>query len=151
MILIPEFKTYVNQKKDLLPLVKTAKVVVKEEEVVKFLVDLKGSDNQILMAVMPDARSNARNEDNVRMNNATAFMFLEKTDYGADRYEKWLDIFERTQESAVTFIRQLIHDKTSGPCDFVRWLDVNNITIEPVSGLASCNGWIVEVYFDTPF
>ena len=151
MILISEFKTYVEEKKNALPLVNFAKVVVKEDEVTKFLQSVKSTDNQIMVAVMPDARSNARDEDNVRLNNATGFMFLEKTDYGAEKYEKWLDVFERTQESAVAFMRQLIYDRTNGPCDFVRWLDVSNISIEPVSGLASCNGWLVEVYFDIPF
>lgn len=152
MILIPEFKAYVKTTEDKLPLVKFSKVVVEKDEVVKSLQQLKSTDNQIMLAVMPDARSNAKDEDSVRMNNATAFFFLEKTDYGAERYEKWLDIFERTQTSAVAFIRQLIRDsRGESGCGFVRELDPNNITIEPVSGMASCNGWVVECYFDMSF
>ncbi len=151
MILIPEFKTYLAEKKEQLPLVNFCRAVVKEEEVTRFLQQVKASDNQIMMGIMPDARSTARDEDNIKMNNATGFLFLEKTDYGADKYDQWMDVFQRTQESAVAFVRQIIQDKSFGNCDFVQYLDLNNISLEPVSGLGSCSGWIVEVYFDTPF
>lgn len=151
MILVSEFKTYLAEKQAQLPLVNFARVVVKEAEVTRFLQQIKKTDNQIFLGVMPDARSAARDEDNVRMNNATAFMFLEKTDYSPDKHDDWLDVFARTQESALAFAKQLIQDKSFGNCDFVRYLDVNNISIEPVSDLASCNGWTVEVYFNIPF
>lgn len=152
MILISELETYVEQKKNELAAVNYSKLVVKEAELVKFLDKVGKRDNQLLIAVIPDARSTGKSEDAVKMNNAVSFMFLEKVDYSAtDRYNDWIDVFKNTQATALEFTRQILREIWDGPCDFNRFLDWQNIEINPVSGFASCNGWSVEVYFDTPF
>lgn len=151
MILVSELQAYRQELEDALAGVKTSHLVLDEGEVVNYLSDMKKSDNQIMLMVMPDARTNARDEDSVIMNNALGFLFMEHTDYSRDRQLEWIATFERTQATAVEFIRKLIQDKSSGSCDFHRYLNVNNISLEPITGLASCNGWTVEVYFETPF
>lgn len=150
MILVSELRTYVAEKKAQLAGVNKAFVVVEKGELVKFLSDLTRDDNQILVAVMPDARSKAKDEDNISMNNALAFLFLEKTEYSVINQDEWLDIFERTQVTALEFVKMIVDEISTGGCDFNRYLDPNNMSIEPESGLDSCNGWSVEFYFDTP-
>lgn len=151
MILIPELKQYVTQIQQAIPAIKNSHLLLNEAEVVKYLSEMKKTDNQLMLVIIPDARTQAKNEDNIIMNNAVGFFFLEKTDLSNSQRADWLAIFERTQDTAVQFVRKLIQDKNYGSCGFNRNLDVNNISIEPVTGLASCNGWSVEVYFDTPF
>ena len=152
MILISELQDYVDQKKNELAAVNYSKLVVQESELVKFLDKVGKRDNQLLIAVIPDARSTGKNEDAVKMNNAVSFMFLEKVDYSAtDRYNDWLNVFGETQATAIEFTRTILREIYDGPCSFNRFLDWNNIEINPVSGLASCNGWSVECYFDIPF
>ena len=151
MILVSELQSYREELEEALEGVKTSHLVLDESEVVNYLSDKKKSDNQIMLMIMPDARTNARDEDSVMMNNAIGFLFLEHTDFSRERQQKWIEVFERTQATAVAFVRKLIRDKTHGSCDFHRYLNVNNIALEPITGLASCNGWTVEVYFETPF
>ncbi len=151
MILISELKLYTTQIQEAIPAIKTSHLLLNEAEVVKYLSGMKKTDNQLMLVIIPDARTKARNEDSIVMNNALGFFFLEKTELSTSQGPDWLAIFERTQETAVEFIRKLIRDKNWGSCGFNRDLDVNNISIEPITGLASCNGWTVEVYFDTPF
>lgn len=151
MILIPELNQYVTQIREAIPAIKTSHLLLNEAEVVKYLLEMKKTDNQLMLVIIPDARTKAKNEDNILMNNAVGFFFLEKTELSQSQRADWLAIFERTQATAVEFIRKLIRDKNYGSCGFNRDLDVNNISIEPITGLASCNGWTVEVYFDTPF
>lgn len=151
MILISELKEYMAEMQDHLANVNTSHLLLNESEVTNFLLEKKTSDNQMMLVIMPDARSRAKDEDNVHMNNSLAFLFMEKTNYSASRKDEWIAIFERTQETAIAFTRKLIEDRVYGKCGFNRFLDTNNISIEPLTNLASCNGWSVEVYFDTPF
>jgi hypothetical protein len=151
MILIAELKEYTATMQAFLPLVNTSHILLNEGEVINFLSAMKKSDNQLMLVIMPDARSRAKDEDNIIMNNSVGFLFLEKTEYSAARKDEWIAIFERTQESALAFTRKIINDKSEGDCSFNRFLDVNNISIEPLTNLASCNGWSVEIFFDTPF
>lgn len=151
MILVSELQAYREEVQAAIAGVKSSHLVIDESEVVNYLSNKKRSDNQIMLVVMPDARTNARDEDSVMMNNALGFMFLEHTDFSRERQLEWIAVFERTQASAVEFVRKLIRDKSFGSCDFHRYLNVNNIALEPITGLASCNGWTVEVYFETPF
>ena len=151
MILISELRTYIAAKQAELPLVNSSRLAVNESDVTRFLSAFSKTDNQLMLVLLPDARSTARDEDNIRMNNSLAFLFLEKSDYSSEKYDQWLDVFARTQESAIAFARKLIWEVNNGSCSFNRFLDYNNISIEPVNGLASCNGWSVEIYFDVPF
>jgi hypothetical protein len=151
MILIPELKIYTAEIKAAIPAIKTSHMLLNEAEVVKYLNGIKKTDNQIMLTIIPDAQSKAKDEDNIIMNNAMGFFFLEKTEYSSSQQNDWIAIFERTQATALEFVKKLIYDKTFGSCGFNKDLDVNNISIKPESGLASCNGWSVEVYFDTPF
>ncbi|MGI0106748.1 hypothetical protein [Salinimicrobium sp. WS361] len=149
MILVSELRRYVKEKEEQLAGVKSSFVVVEKDGLVNYLNKLSNKDNQILIAVMPDARSSG-NEDNVKMNNSLGFFFLEKTEYSESVQDKWLDIFERTQETAIEFTRMLIDEKIYGACDFNQYLDPQNMSIQPETGLAGCNGWSVEFFFNTP-
>jgi len=151
MILVSELQSYRQELEAALEGVKTSHLVLDESEVVNYLSDKKRSDNQVMLIIMPDARTSARDEDSIMMNNALGFLFLEHTDYSRDRQLEWIAVFERTQATAVAFVKKLIRDKTYGSCDFHRYLNVSNIALEPITGLGSCNGWTVEVYFETPF
>lgn len=150
MILVSELRRYVKEKEEKLPAVNSSFVVVEKGELTNYLSGLGKDKNQIMVAVMPDARSRGGDEDNINMNNSLGFLFLEKTDYSASTQEKWLDIFERTQETAVEFMRMIVDDIFTGNCDFTRFLDTKTMSIEPESGLAGCNGWSVEFFFDVP-
>jgi hypothetical protein len=150
MILVSELRKYVKEKEELLPAVNSSFVVVEKGELSSYLTNLGKDQNQIMVAVMPDARSKGGDEDNISMNNSLGFLFLEKTDYSVAKQDKWLDIFERTQLTAVEFMRMIVDDIFKGKCDFSQFLDTKTMSIEPESGLSGCNGWSVEFFFDVP-
>ena len=150
MILVSELRNYVKQKKEALAAVNFARVVVQKDELTRFLSDVSDRDNQIMICVMPSARSNGPDGDSIKMNNALGFFFLEKTEYSEKRQEEWLDVFERTQESALSFFYNLIDELQEGTCSWSRYLDIKSVSIDPESNFAGCNGWSVEVYFNIP-
>lgn len=150
MILVSELRDYVKQKKEALAAVNFARVVVQKDELTRFLSDVSDRDNQIMICVMPSARSNGSDGDAIKMNNALGFFFLEKTEYSEKRQEEWLDVFERTQESALAFFYNLIDELQAGTCSWSRYLDIKSVSIDPESNFAGCNGWSVEVYFNIP-
>lgn len=149
MILIPELQQYVQETELALSAVNFSRVVVVKDELTTFLSKIRPTDNQIMIAVMPDARTTGNAVDSLKLRNSLGFFFLEKTDYGATRQDDWLAVFERTQETAMAFFNKIIDDSIDGPCGFVRDLVVTNISINPESNLVGCNGWSVELYFDT--
>ena len=101
MILISELKLYTTQIQEAIPAIKTSHLLLNEAEVVKYLSGMKKTDNQLMLVIIPDARTKARNEDSIVMNNALGFFFLEKTELSTSQGPDWLAIFERTQETAV--------------------------------------------------
>lgn len=151
MILIAELYDYIEELQLALPQVKKSHLVVNQSEVVNYLNEMREADNQLMLCIIPDAKTTARDEDNINFNNSLGFLFLEKTEYSNTKNAEWIAVFSRTQESILAFVKKLVNDKTYGACGFSRYLNVTNISIEPVTALASCNGWSVEIYFDTPF
>lgn len=149
MILIPELKQYVKDTEQALEAVNFARVVVVKDELTTFLSKIRPTDNQIMIAVMPDASTRGNDVDKLKLRNSLGFFFLEKTDYGATRQDDWLDVFSRTQETALAFFNKVLDDSIDGPCGFIRDLVVSNISINPESNLVGCNGWSVELYFDS--
>ena len=100
MILVSELQAYREELEAALDGVKTSHLVLDESEVVNYLSDKKRSDNQVMLIIMPDARTSAGDEDSVMMNNALGFLFLEHTDYSRDKQLEWIAVFERTQATA---------------------------------------------------
>jgi len=67
--------------------------------------------------------------------------------------KNFTNIFVQTQAKAQAFVDKLLEDKSNRDgvfCNFLSWLDENSIRVSPVWKMEQCNGWMVELNFDTP-
>lgn len=123
--------------------------VVDDSQLIHFLSEHQQSDNNILMSVIPDFGTRARDIDNAMLTPSTAFYVLKKTDYSSHNHDEFLDIFIETFDQCQDIVTKMLNDATQG-CEVIRYLKPESITITPVWGKASCNGWVINVNLDYP-
>jgi hypothetical protein len=127
-------------------------MIIDNSELSKLLKDRVAEDNTFLIAVMPEFQMKGE-EDRSKWENILQFFILDKTDYSEHDRDSYLNIFVQTQAKAQAFVDKLIEDKANRDgvfCNFLSWLDENSIRVSPVWKMNQCNGWMVELNFDTP-
>jgi hypothetical protein len=127
-------------------------MIIDNSELSKLLKDRVAEDNTFLIAVMPEFQMKGE-EDRSKWENILQFFILDKTDYSEYDRDGYLNIFVETQAKAQAFVDKLIEDKSNRDgvfCNFLSWLDENSIRVSPVWKMDQCNGWMVELNFDTP-
>lgn len=129
-----------------------ATMVVDDSELANVLKEREEEDNTYLIAVVPEFNMKGR-EDSAEWQNMLAFFILDKTDYSENDRDAYLNIFATTQVKAKAFVDKLLEDKSNHSgvfCNFLAKLDESSITVKPVWKKNGCNGWIVELNFDSP-
>jgi hypothetical protein len=129
-----------------------ATMVVDDSELAKVLEERVDTENTFLIAVMPEFNMKGV-EDNAEWQNILAFFILDKTDYSEHDRDSFINIFVTTQIKAKAFVDKLLDDKANHSgvfCNFLAKLDESSITVKPVWKKNGCNGWMVEVNFDSP-
>lgn len=129
-----------------------ATIVVDDSELAKVLEEREETENSFLIAVMPEFNVKGQ-EDNAEWENITAFFILDKTDYSDHDRDSFINIFASTQIKAKAFVDKLLDDKANHEgvfCNFLAKLDESSITVKPVWKKNGCNGWMVELNFDSP-
>jgi hypothetical protein len=127
-------------------------LIIEDTELSKLLKERVSEDNTFLIAVMPDFDMKG-GEDNSKWENILAFFILDKTDYSEHDHDSYINIFIETQIKTQAFVDKLLEDKANRDgifCNFLSWLDESSIHVKPVVKKDGCNGWMVELNFDTP-
>jgi hypothetical protein len=127
-------------------------MIIDNSELSKLLKERVEEDNTFLIAVMPEFQMKGE-EDRSKWENMLQFFILDKTDYSEHDRDGYLNIFVQTQAKAQALVDKLIEDKSNREgvfCNFLSWLDENSIRVSPVWKMDQCNGWMVELNFDTP-
>lgn len=133
---------------ELAPL-KSQYLVITESHLSKRLKAHKSEDSPFLVAVMPSAKSSASNEDALSWNNQLMFFILTKPiNYTQRKQEDEETDYQATQDVADAFI-DLLREKQR-TCHWLRWLDLNNIEMDPEYNMYSCDGWSLTVNVKTP-
>ncbi len=128
-----------------------ADMVVDDSELATILKERIENDNTFLICVLPEFYMKGT-EDNTEWKNITEFFILDKTDYSEHDRDSYLNIFATTQLKALAFVEKLIEDKTNmtgSMCGFLQRLNEDSIAVKPVWKKNGCNGWLVELNFDT--
>jgi hypothetical protein len=127
-------------------------LIIEDTELSKLLKERVAEDNTFFIAVMPDFQMKGE-EDNSKWENILAFFILDKTDYSEHDHDGYINIFVETQIKTQAFVDKLLEDKANRDgifCNFLSWLDESSISVKPVVKKDGCNGWMVELNFDTP-
>ncbi|MFP9100914.1 hypothetical protein ACLI09_17850 [Flavobacterium sp. RHBU_24] len=150
MFTIPQLKQYSQVLTDTVPAIKKWEIAVTVEELSQIVKDHKKTDNMLLLSLVPHHDVEGDQHD-AQYRNVCGFFLLEKTDY-KEGQEKYLEIFERTQQAAADLVARMREDKDSGGgifCNFLSGLDESSISIDPIKMQDGCNGHYVAVNFKT--
>jgi hypothetical protein len=126
-------------------------LIIDNAELSKLLKEREPEENTFLIAVMPEFQMKGE-EDRSKWENILQFFILDKTDYSEHEHDGYINIFVETQAKTKAFVDKLIEDKSNREgvfCNFLSWLDENSISVRPVNKKDGCNGWVVELNFDT--
>lgn len=126
-------------------------MIIDDSELALVLKERVPEDNTFLISVMPSFVVKG-NEDNSKWQNLLQFFILDKTDYSEHDRDSFRNIFVTTQVKAQAFVFKLLEDKANGHgaiCGFLNQLDENSIRVDPVWKMNGCNGWTIEMNFDS--
>lgn len=139
-----ELKELLAEIKAELPVINRTKGVVNDSMLGNCLENHSRDDNQLLIGVLPSYGSIGKDTDNVRQTAICQLMILEKTAYGDLTDDQFWSIFERTYQTAKK-VKEILIRKAGEDClpHFVN-IDVNGLDINPIWGLAECNGYSID-------
>lgn len=147
MITVAKLRNYLKETIVALPELKFEELVIDDSELSDFLKDLKCDSNHFIIGIMPGYPIEG-SEDSAKWNNKMMFMILEKTNYKNTDHSAYLDIFERTQETAKKFVYKMLEEKENGEglfCGMMTRMSESSVNIFPVWKKNGCNGWVIEV------
>lgn len=147
------FKAYLQEIQDQIKndsdeqLINRNKLVVDDSQLTNYLQNHRRSDNAMLIGVLPEFGANASDPDNFLFRASTMLMVLNKTNYSAENYDSYFQIFEDTYIIAEKIVKKLLTDSMAG-CTYLRYLQPQSIQIVPVWNKSECEGWSIQFNFD---
>lgn len=153
MLTVNRLREFVAEAVVELEALKSGKVVVTKDDIVKFMNDHNESDNMLLIGIVPE-HDVSGNEDALLVENDFGFYILAKTDYSEYDHDAFLDIFADTQQAAFDLVNLITEKNTergSSFCGLFQRLADVAFPITPIKGLNSCNGYFIGVNVETDF
>lgn len=143
MIDILTLKERTVEVKSLIPEIKFTDFVASDDELVHSLMNLKKSDNIMLVSVVP-SYSGFGIEDSSGFRTYLNFYILEKTDDKQLRNrDEYMAVFQRTLAAARRFIAEVF--SIEGQLCISSELEYSSLMLRPVINKAQCYGWMLEI------
>lgn len=152
MIDVTFLRNYAERLKEAIDTINYKEVIVDDSQLVNMLDNIETSKKHLLFMVLPDFSNSGRNVDDIRKRTDTVILVLQKTSYSDITHDEFLDIMQETLLSAKAIETKMIADMldyTEAGCMYMKQLNVPSISIQPVWGLAECNGWSLEFNFES--
>jgi hypothetical protein len=146
MVSIKKLREFLEETKTAITEINFQQLVVDDSELEKFMQERSDTDNVMLFGVVPDFQLRGQ-EDAVKWNNQLLFFIVKKSSSRDLTHEKYLEVFEDTQEVARKFVDKIITDKHNNNlmgCPFLQEIDESSVAVNPVWRKAQCNGWVIE-------
>ena len=148
MLNVTRLREFLLEVKAAISDINFTQTVVDDSELTKFLNERKTSDNNFLIAILPQFGITGT-EDGIKWDNQLMFMILRK---GADKdfknHDEYMNEFALTQTVVKNFIEYIITQKTQGNgdlCGLLSDLKESSIIILPVWKKTGCNGWQIQI------
>ena len=145
MITINQIATFLESVKDEIPGINKTFLFIDDSHLTSHLRDVSESDNSILVGIIPSHDTQGNDVDTVQYVDYLLFMILNKRD--SRNYAETITKLANAQSITKKFVQKLLSDATddSKPCSFLKKLDANSISIDPIWDLAQCDGYSIEL------
>lgn len=142
--------SYAERLKNAIESINYKQVIVDRDQLVKFLEERTKEDKHMLFMLIPSYGTEGKNDDDMLKRADTVIFVLQKTDYSSLKHDEFLQIIQETLMTAKAIEDKMKADKndfSEEGCMYMKQLNVASINIDPVWGLAECNGWTIEFNF----
>jgi hypothetical protein len=150
MILIEKVEEYGTKLLNDISVIKKFLIVCDDSQLAKEVKDYTDSDNIILVGFIPSHETIGTNVDNVQDVDVMLWLVLEKND-SKGGHQATIESFKRTQLAVKAIKTQMLNDKPNFSCsNTMKELEVASFAIDPVWGLAGCDGYEINYKLKTP-
>ena len=151
MLLVSDFRLYIESIQTHFPQIVRNKVVMDDTQLNKFLADeVVDDDNYTVVGIIPKHKP-IGNEDTVQSKDIASLLILKKITRSDKTHEDFLDDIGEAQVLTRAVILKMREDKMRGDCKVMTFLQIPTMDINPVWGLSSCDGYEIDFSLETNF
>ena len=150
MLNVNDFRDYIQSVKTDVTEITVAETVMDESQLSKFL-EKQTEDDYIVLGIIPKHNPTGT-IDSLRSKDTTAILVLKKIARSNQTHQLFLDTINEAQAITKKVIDKLLFDfQDEERCDFIRYLEVSSLDINPIWGLNACDGYQIDFSLKTTF
>lgn len=139
-----ELKELLSEIKSEIPEINTAKTVVDDADITRFVGDLNTDHNMVLIGAIPSYSHKGKISAFQMLPVFTLFV-MEKCDYSSISNDEYIVLLDRTFAVMVK-VRDFLLEKIEDGCyELLNGLDVTAMEIDPAKHKADLNGWSMDI------
>jgi hypothetical protein len=148
MIDIEKVEQYAEELKNSISEIKTVLIVVDDSQLSSKLSKIGKDDNLILVGFIPSHKIEGNDIDAVKTRDLMLWLVLKKA---ARANDDFVSTMKECQSACKKLIKKMLEDKPmfDNKCGLMRMLKIPSITVDPVWGLNSCDGYEIEYQLKT--
>lgn len=151
MLTVNELKEYVAMLQNIIPEISHNNVVIDESQLTRFLDKLKTIDSYMVVGIIPKHKPKG-NIDLLRVDDYTTLLVVRKIVRSEQTHEQFLDFFNESQAVAKKITDKIFLDvMNDNYCGFIKNIVPGSIDINPIWGLASCDGYQIDFKLDNTY
>lgn len=148
MLSLTRLKQFLADAKSNISTIHYTDIVVDDSQLVKVLKERIDTDNDFLIAIVPQYNIEGT-ENSIQWNNQLMFFVLAKNnDKEFETNDQFIDVFDQTRATTQSLVNYLVGEKSGDNgdmCGLANQLKENSIQVSPVWEKAQCNGWMIQI------
>ncbi|NCP91133.1 MAG: hypothetical protein GW827_13040 [Flavobacteriales bacterium] len=150
MLRVNDFRNYITEIKNAIPEITNSETVMDDSQLSKFLQE-QASETYIILGVIPK-HNLLGTVDSLSSKDRVAILVLKKIVRSDHTHSDFLDTIDEAQQVTKKVIDKILADfADEDNCGFLRYLIPAETDVEPVWALNSCDGYEIDLVFNTTF
>ncbi|WP_372744273.1 hypothetical protein [Lutibacter sp.] len=152
MLLIPDFRNYVESIKTAFNQIERHEVVIDDTQLSRFLEAIPDDNKYIVLGILPK-HNPVGDVDNIQSIDTASILILKKVTRSDQTHNNFLETFEEAQTITRNVILKMRADYLNEEefCTVMKFLSIESIDVNPIWGLFGCDGYQIDFQLKTHF
>lgn len=150
MLAVNDFRAYVKAIAESQDLIDKPQVVMDDSQITKFVQDNKNIEKYFVLGLIPSHKP-IGGIDFLQVVDRASILLVKKVDRSEITHNQFLDNIHEAQQLAKAVLSKMLSDQANEECNIMKYLKTESIQLDPVWGLASCDGYEIGFSLETPF
>jgi hypothetical protein len=152
MLIINDFRTYLDGLKAFFPEIEQAEAVIDDSQINKFLEDFPDNGKFILLGIIPKHKPTG-DVDSIQSEDTATLLLLKKVTRSDQDHNTFLNSLSEAQQLTRLMVLKMRTDKLNddAPCAIMKYLNISSIDVNPIWAFAGCDGYEIDFSLETPF